>query len=145
MSEPREGAMPAIVVGVDGSENGRRALEWALAESRVRGCECRVVHAWADRTSPNPFGEPHTRQSEREARAALDEALALAGASGATVEGELVVGHAADVLVRASSDAQLLVVGSRGRSALTGALLGSVSITCARHARCPIVVVPHQR
>jgi nucleotide-binding universal stress UspA family protein len=52
-----------------------------------------------------------------------------------------VPGHAGDVLVRHSTHADLLVIGSRGRNQLAMLLLGSTSDHCARHAGCPVMVV----
>ena len=51
-------------------------------------------------------------------------------------------GHAAQVLLTAAAGADLLVVGSRGRGAFAGMLLGSVSRRCAQHAPCAVVVIP---
>src|SRR6185503_3923751 len=51
-------------------------------------------------------------------------------------------GSAGDVLTQASEGADLLIVGSRGHGGLAGLLFGSVSQACARHPRCPLLIVP---
>ena len=58
------------------------------------------------------------------------------------MDGRLVEGHPAGILIEASAQADLLVVGSRGHGGFVGALLGSVSHRCVAHALCPVVVVP---
>ena len=68
-------------------------------------------------------------------------AAAVAEVAGAEAVEQLAVrGHAAEVLVAQSRDAELLVVGSRGHGTITGAVLGSVSHACTHHASCPVVV-----
>ena len=65
-------------------------------------------------------------------------------ASGVSVQGRVVEGNAAQVLLDASDGAELLVVGSRGHGGFTEALLGSVSQHCVHYARCPVVVIRGQ-
>jgi nucleotide-binding universal stress UspA family protein len=74
---------------------------------------------------------------------ALEDALLLEPFPGGAIEIERIVaqGSAAHVLLDAAEDADLLVVGSRGRGGFTGLLLGSVSHQVASHATCPVVVV----
>ena len=74
----------------------------------------------------------------------LDEALDQARALEPEVDvvGELVEMRAAPALLSAAADAELLVVGSRGRGGFKGLLLGSVSAQSVHHAPCPVVIVP---
>lgn len=143
-----------IVVGVDGSDASREALRWAAEEAKLRSAPLVAVHAWSF-VPPQPIGDPGMLavpagdlpgQLEAERRAAegvLEEALAdaLAAASGIEVERKLLEGDAAEALVAESESAQLVVVGSHGRSGLRAALLGSVSRHVTSHAACPVVVV----
>ncbi len=161
-----------IVVGVDGSEGSLPALQWAVDEARRRGATVEAVLVWQSMTTAG-FGEvPYLPDEEARIvgveRERLDRAVALAltggdsvadgqGSgqaggggdgqggvhSGFAVEPVVVEGDAADVLCERSERADLLVVGLRGHGALYRLLQGSVSSTCIRHSRCPIVVVPH--
>jgi nucleotide-binding universal stress UspA family protein len=129
-----------IVVGVDGSEDGDRALVWALEEARLRGCELDIVQAW------EYLGvytvDPESRQL---AQSKLDAAVAGLETSGVDVKSRLLEGRPVEALVEAARDANLLVVGSRGHGGLAATVLGSVSAGAVRHARCPVVVVPPLR
>ena len=152
----------AIVVGVDGSDESKEALRWALEEARRRETPLRAI--WVTElpigtslgvtSMAAPMGmpiyeplAPETADAIRKAsaeRLATVVAEATEGAPGAAdvhVEQEVLEGHAAEALVRASEDQEMLVVGSRGHGGLKGMLLGSVSQACAQHARCPVVIV----
>lgn len=144
------GASPAgdrvIVVGVDGSRHGADALEWGLAEARLRDARVRVVHAWsivprALRGVLPPGLERARAGAVVEAEDVLRRALEDADGEGVHVEPTVVEGQTAAVLVKAATDADLLVVGSRGHRGVAGVLLGSVSQQCLHHAPCPIAVV----
>ena len=144
----------AIVVGVDGSDASRAALLWAADEARLRTAPLVAVHAWSF-IPAQPIGDPGmlaipagdlTGQLSAEseaARSVLADAVADAfeGAPEIEVEQRLVEGDAGDALVAESETAELVVVGSHGRSGLKAALLGSVSRHVVSHAACPVVVV----
>ena len=148
--------MAKIVVGTDGSPSAQRAVRWALEEARLRGAELHIVHAWLVPlidAMPEPWliatpvGHADDELFERlesaektVLQAAVDEARAAD--PGLTIHGELAEARPAEALLEAARDADLLVVGSRGRGGFTGLLLGSVSAQCVHHAPCPVVVVP---
>jgi nucleotide-binding universal stress UspA family protein len=140
-----------IVVGVDGSEPSGDALEWALAEARLRDDVLRVVCAWD--IQPIAYGAMgfippvDPASSERAAEEAVAQVLDThAGAAeGVRVERSIVQGAAADVLLEVAKDADLLVVGSRGHGGDAGLLLGSVSMRSAHLAPCPVVIVRHEQ
>lgn len=120
-----------IVVGVDGSAPAAAAVGWAATEARLRRAElvvCSVV-------------EPHSVGDDTfDSDAILSAARAAAGGQATTLTRQ---GDPSTELLAAGRGADLLVVGSRGRSRLTEALLGSVSRACVTHAPCPVVVVRH--
>jgi nucleotide-binding universal stress UspA family protein len=136
-----------IVVGVDGSEASREALRWALEEARLRGSSVRAVYAWVQpqmggrRYIPPELLDPELLRQTAQER--LDDVVReVAGdLAEAELEGVVSEGIAAQVLTDAASDAELLVVGSRGHGGFAGLLLGSVSQQCAQHASCPVVIV----
>jgi nucleotide-binding universal stress UspA family protein len=151
--------MGKVVVGVDASPGSLRALEWALEEARLRRASLCVVHAWMlplIEALPEPWvvGSPSVGPSDDEVRNHVEAAArdvlsasvdrARSAAPELEIAGELVEGRAAVALLDAARDADLLVVGSRGRGGFAGLLLGSVSGQCVHHARCPVVVVPEK-
>jgi nucleotide-binding universal stress UspA family protein len=134
-----------IVVGADGSEGSSRALGWAVAEAAAREAVLQPVIVWQ---SPYDYGELRYApvdedQLAKGARKRLEQALAeVADEASATATDPLVArGDPAQVLCERSADADLLVVGSRGHGGFAGLMLGSVSIKCAHHSRCPLVIV----
>ncbi len=144
--------MSRIVVGVDGSAEAKEALRWALEEAQLRGASLRVVHAWQLPVAAYGAGLAAAYHGEllealrRDAEKLVDQLLAEAGPpKGVEVEKAAVEGPAAQTLVEAAKDADLLVVGSRGHGGFAGLLLGSVSQQCAHHASCPVVIVRKPR
>lgn len=158
--------MPRIIVGVDGSEPSENALRWALEEARIRQVDhVAVMYAYSPPEIHNyaahtdaflDVGAMQRRTELDQARLAEDELHARQGAErrleklleaartgpiDAEVELLALPGEPAATLIDMSSNAELLVVGSRGRGGFKGLLLGSVSQQCLQHARCPVVVV----
>jgi nucleotide-binding universal stress UspA family protein len=151
--------MGKVVVGVDASPGSLRALEWALEEARLRRASLCVVHAWMlplIEALPEPWvvGSPSLGPSDDEVRSHVEAAArdvlsasvdrARSAAPELEIVAELVEGRAPVALLDAAGDADLLVVGSRGRGGFAGLLLGSVSGQCVHHAPCPVVVVPEK-
>ncbi|MEO8697134.1 MAG: universal stress protein [Acidimicrobiales bacterium] len=133
-----------VVVGVDGSARSLTALRWAAAEAIARDAELDVVHAWRLPVMTDwPMIMPDLSLMEAGGRAILDRALAEPALDGIRVRAHLTSQNAASALVdlAAGADAGLVVVGTRGRGRITGALLGSVSRQLLHHARCPVVVI----
>jgi nucleotide-binding universal stress UspA family protein len=131
-----------IVVGVDGSIDGQRALAWALDEAARRTAELLVVHAWEYPSATYVFPPGPQEESAREVLAKSIEGL---DAPNVDVRTRLVEGRPVTALVRESLDADMLVVGSHGRSGVAAVVLGSVSTGCIHHAACAVVVVPPPR
>lgn len=131
-------ARPRIVVGVDGSAGGIRAAEWAAAEATRCGGTLEVHTAY------RPGYVFATEEDVREdMQQVVDEAAAAAEAAapGVSVSRTTHEATPARSLIEASRDADMLVVGSRGRGGFAGLLLGSVSQQCSLHAHCTTVIV----
>ncbi|MGW6442632.1 universal stress protein [Lentzea sp. NPDC055074] len=138
----------SIVVGVDGSPVSKAALRWAVDEAVRRDCDVAAIAVWHRDdgvvSGPVPV-EVAAQLSEQHQKSfgqkALDEALYDIGNVGVRIRPALLEGDPRSVLVTASADADLLVVGNRGHGAVAQALFGSVSTHCLHHAACPVVVV----
>ncbi|MFZ0251427.1 MAG: universal stress protein [Acidimicrobiales bacterium] len=132
-----------VVVGVDGSECGTRALEFAAHEAALRGALLEVVSAYEETPYVMAWPVVPLGPDQVTAAAIVDECLAQAQDLETQIvsKGEIRFGPAGNVLVDVSKGAALLVVGSRGRGQVASLLLGSVSEHCVHHAISPITVV----
>ena len=132
-----------IVVGVDGSPASLEALTWAVRHARLVGTQVHAVIAWHYPTVYGIYPLSGGIDWEDNARATIEIAMkeALGGAEADDVTSSVVHGHPAQVLVDASADAALLVVGNRGHGGFVETLLGSVSEQVVTHAPCPVLVV----
>lgn len=132
------------VVGVDGSEASLEALRWARREAHIRGSRLSVLHAWhlGYTTELEVMAGVDDAELEADAKALVEHAVdATASLGGPEPELTLVHDVAAGALLDASKQAEVLVVGARGRGGCAGLLLGSVSRRCLHGATCPLVVV----
>ncbi|GAA0947346.1 universal stress protein [Pseudonocardia zijingensis] len=139
-----------IVVGVDGSEFGTKALRYALGEAALRGTSVRAVAAYdvpyqVLRVVADPELLVRMRADvEAEAAGTLTRALDEArepGGPPVSVEQVVVEGPAADAILDRSDDAQLIVVGTHGKGMVRRILLGSVSRQVLGDADRPVAVV----
>jgi nucleotide-binding universal stress UspA family protein len=133
---PVPGYVPRpVVVGADGSGASQRAVAFAFAEAALRDVPLLAVCALAD--TPSILG------SARLLEADFEEALVKCEGdhSEVVVRREVAQGAPRGALLDAASEAQLLVVGARGRGGLRGMTLGSVSLALLHHAPCPVAVV----
>ncbi len=136
-----------IVVGVDGSAASKDALRWAHRQAALTASRLTAVAVWsyASLSYPSVSGYVPTvgdLDLEAETRLLLEQTVKEA-LGDEPVQLVVAEGHPADVLVRYSDGADLLVVGCRGHGGFVGALLGSVSHHVVTSARCPVVVVRH--
>lgn len=136
-----------VVVGFDGSEHGTLALHYAAKAAQRRGAVLTVVNAFT--IAPAVYTTlaalpdiPEEQVKQQAAREVLDHAREYLKDYPGEVSYRVEEGDAAGVLVLLCKDAQLLVVGARGRGGFLGLLLGSVASALPAHARCPTVIVP---
>jgi len=135
-----------IVVGVDGSEESKAALRWALSEARLRSAALEVINAWW----AFPLLAPDAALLEQDWDVMRDHAdvsvrdfvqATIGEPHDVDVHSSAPRGTAAAELIKASQGAEMLVIGSHGHGGFAGLLLGSVSQQCAHHATCPLVIV----
>jgi nucleotide-binding universal stress UspA family protein len=136
-----------ILVGIDGSDASKAALRWAVEDARARGAEVVALHAYevpvpaADAVPVAPVDLPALTAETHEGALRfvseiVDEVVGKAVA--VNVAPIAVEDEPVRALLDAARDADLLVVGHRGHR-LSG-LLGSVSLECAQHAACPVLI-----
>ena len=134
-----------VVVGLDGSESSRRALEWAVAYARSRNLPLTALHAWIP--PYNPLGLWSPRDLEKQAHAAarlVNDELANIDEMGlvAPIDRRVREERASAALLEAGCLASIVVIGSRGHGQLSSTLLGSVSDQVSHYATCPVAVIP---
>lgn len=134
-----------IAVGTDGSENAHQAVTWAIENSQP-GDTVILIHVWHPYVYGSELGAVYTIDDSG-AAALLDEEfekhLPLAKEHEIMLKKDLVQGDARNALQNANAD--LVVVGARGHSGLSGLLLGSVADYISKHSDVPVVIVPTKK
>ncbi len=143
-----QGAAPrGIVVGVDGSDQSICALVWAAEEAQRRLTPLHVVTAYtvpvfAASSMDAGYATLDDSVIREGAEAVLEQAVDKIAGYNLDVDSRVETGDAAGVLLELSEQAELIVVGTRGRGGFMGRLLGSVSSAVPAHAECPTVTIP---
>jgi nucleotide-binding universal stress UspA family protein len=134
-----------IVVGVDGSEPSLRAVDWAADEAALRGLPLRLVYAslwerYEGESLADDLGKPAEQVTAEDiVRTAAQRARLRQG--GLKTSTDVLPEEPEYALVHEGGSASALVLGTRGRSGFVEMLLGSVSLTVAAHADCPVIVL----
>ncbi len=143
--------MPGIFVGTDGSDHSHRALIWAMRQAAQQHVRLTVLAVRPDQVRPVTGvywgstrlpGDTHNPEVARKAiQGIVEQAGNEMGETAPQVTVNVVTGDPAEELIKASLDADMVVVGSRGCGGFTSLLMGSVSGKVTRHAACPVVVI----
>jgi nucleotide-binding universal stress UspA family protein len=143
MTAAEDAVQRRIVVGVDGSDQSRKALRWGAQLAANFGARLEVLGAW---DYPPNFGWsviPENWDPAADTLKNLQETVREVFGDQPPVDVEIQVrqGGAARVLIDAAQHANLLIVGSRGHGGFAGMLLGSVSEIVAEHSPCPVLII----
>jgi nucleotide-binding universal stress UspA family protein len=135
-----------IIVGIDGSQEGQRALDWGVDEALRRSRPLVVVHAFDLIRYASPLlGEPSIGERRQAAESLVAETVSSLRdnprAQQLDIRPVVETGRAPGILLEQGTDAEMLVVGSRGLGGFTDLLLGSTSLQVASHATRPVVVI----
>lgn len=137
--------MGRIVVGVDGSEGSKRAVEWGAREARLHGARLELVHVYEAPFVHEPLGGAEDvelimgRAEEMAQRTLASVAAQVEGVPVQTIP--LLDSSPAHALVEHSRGADMLVVSARGLGPFRRLVLGSVSTQFAHHAEVPLVII----
>jgi len=136
-----------IVVGVDGSDDSAKALEWASHQAELTDSSVEIVSTWKMPSSYGWASMPIHYNPVADVKEKLGRIVDQARSEhpGVSYDVTIAEGDAAPCLLERSKNAALLVVGTRGHGGFTGLLLGSVSMHCATHAHCPVVILRAER
>lgn len=136
-----------VIVGVDGSPSANTATAWAAQEAELRGASLELIHTW---NYPNLGYGGYVavlEDFEKDASAILDEIAQKVRDHhpSLTIISSLIQGPTAQSIIERAKEADMVVVGSRGKGGFTGLLLGSVGQQLVHHCPAPVVIIHHDR
>jgi nucleotide-binding universal stress UspA family protein len=141
--------MAGILVGIDGSDHSRRALEWAVNEAAIRNAPLTVLTVnqavagvWGGGPVEYPGDQDRAGHARDAAQKQTDSVIESVGSRPPSVNVQAVTGFPVEELVRASVGADMIVVSSRGAGGFRRLRVGSVANQLTHHAHCPVVVIP---
>ena len=147
--------MPGILVGVDGSDHSHRALAWAMRQAVQQRAPLTVLAVRPDPVRPAtgiywgvhnyPEDSHNAEAASKAVQESVDQVANEIGGRPPEVAVNVATGDPAEELIRASQDADMVVLGRRGSGGFATLLLGSVSGKVMHHAACPVMVVPAKR
>lgn len=145
--------MPGVAVGVDGSPNSERALDWAMKQAAAVRAPLTVIAVhevpksyWGNIPVIGPADKALLDNVRQAAEEMTQRAASRLGDDApASVTVHAVSGFVVKELVDASQDADLVVVGARGGHSFARVVMGSVSNEVVQHSACPVVIVPRER
>jgi nucleotide-binding universal stress UspA family protein len=143
--------MPGIVVGIDGSPNSERALDWSMRQAAALRAPLTVIAVhevpksyWGGIPVIGPADRALLEKLQQAAEEMTQKAAGRLGdARPASVNVRAVSGFVVKELVDASQDADMVVLGARSGSGIARLLMGSVSTEVVQHSACAVVIVPH--
>ncbi|MDX2004527.1 MAG: universal stress protein [Meiothermus sp.] len=137
-----------ILMPTDGSECSQKAIQQGLEVAKNLGATVRFVYALENPTSAMwispeslPYGMELLEDLKKVGQQAVDKAVQMAAEAGVGAEARLVEGRPVDVILEAAKDADLIVMGTHGRSGLDRFMLGSVTESVLHKASKPVLVM----
>lgn len=132
------------IIGVDGSEHSRVALDWGLARASARGAEVELLHVADDSFLSESVAFLSEAQHASEQMLEAERQYALSQGFAGKITGTAVVGHPIAEVEEASRGADLVVLGAHSGSRFAGSIFGTRAIKIAAVAHCPVAVIPRE-
>jgi nucleotide-binding universal stress UspA family protein len=132
------------IIGVDGSEQSRVALDWGLARAAESGASVELLHVADDSFLSESVAFLSEAQQASEQMLAAEREYALSTGFTGSITGTAVVGHPIAEVEEASKRADLVILGAHAGSKLAGSFFGTRAVKIAAVAHCPVAVVPFE-